>query len=402
MGAGDCSVLRRRHSSSVDHAHAAARVAASARNAGSCHARVGAPAPRRAPSRAPAQRAQQVIAFEPDLPRACDRRRASHSACGTCTSSGLSREADAAARSGITPASRAASRTGAKLRRWATQAPCSCSAASARAWHSPCGRRSRTADGSACSSSGTGGRDTPWPGSTRPRSPPPWRRPWMIASLGTRSTGSWLPSTSTRTGISRRPSTARRIASRVACRMLRCRSPRRWPAQCRTHSALARISSNSSSRRAGAQHLGIGQARRSACRSSRITAAATTGPASGPRPASSTPAIKPGPMPVEAQLFSVQEFVAIASVARARGVAPQQVVDSVKRVGQRVAALPARRAMRSQLRPSACGVASCCSSSGTTNSRHRMLGRPTQGCRRMRFMICQTARACGRRSPSAA
>ena len=43
----------------------------------------------------------------------------------------------------------------------------------------------------------------------------------------------------------------------------------------------------------GRQHLGVRQAMRSDFSSSRITAAATTGPASGPRPASSTPATRP-------------------------------------------------------------------------------------------------------------
>ena len=43
-------------------------------------------------------------------------------------------------------------------------------------------------------------------------------------------------------------------------------------------------------------------------RGSRITAAATTGPASGPRPASSTPAIRPGRVPAQLPCSGLQYF----------------------------------------------------------------------------------------------
>ncbi len=103
-----------------------------------------------------------------------------------------------------------------------------------------------------------------------------------------------MPSTRTLVGFKRRPLTARCMASIVACRMLS------WS-----------ISSTDGQRNRTTQRFGtdfvvqvltLGQ--RSApwsppdpligARSSRITAAATTGPASGPRPASSTPATSPG------------------------------------------------------------------------------------------------------------
>ena len=98
---------------------------------------------------------------------------------------------------------------------------------------------------------------------------------------------------STITGFRRRPCTARRMASMVACRMLiwSISSTLAWAME--QHRALARISSNSFSRRASVSFFesarpAIGR------RSSRMTAAATTGPTSGPRPASSTPATRPG------------------------------------------------------------------------------------------------------------
>ena len=71
------------------------------------------------------------------------------------------------------------------------------------------------------------------------------------------------------------------------------RSPRRWPRRCSSTAPWR------GSRRTGARACAALSAFESArpligCRSSRITAAATTGPASGPRPASSTPATRPG------------------------------------------------------------------------------------------------------------
>ena len=55
------------------------------------------------------------------------------------------------------------------------------------------------------------------------------------------------------------------------------------------HRALARISSNKASRRLAVSFLESVRPLMG-CNSSNITAAATTGPAKGPRPASSTPA----------------------------------------------------------------------------------------------------------------
>ena len=87
------------------------------------------------------------------------------------------------------------------------------------------------------------------------------------------------------------PSSARRIARNVACRMLR-QSISSRSAQPTAHaSARSRISgaSRSRSRRSAPSNRASPRMRR---RGSRITAAATTGPASGPRPASSTPATR--------------------------------------------------------------------------------------------------------------
>jgi len=55
-----------------------------------------------------------------------------------------------------------------------------------------------------------------------------------------------------------------------------------------------------------------------------------------------------------------------------------------------------RGASSSQARPavaSASGVAASWISSGTTNSPHRMLGRPNQGCKAKRFMRHQLSHA---------
>ena len=117
--------------------------------------------------------------------------------------------------------------------------------------------------------------------------------PFTIASAKTSSTGSWLPSTSTLLGFNRSPLTARCIAKSVACKMFSVSISSTVASAIEQHKALARIWSNKRSRFKAVSFLesakpGMG------CKSSNMTAAATTGPAKGPRPASSTPAINPG------------------------------------------------------------------------------------------------------------
>ena len=127
--------------------------------------------------------------------------------------------------------------------------------------------------------------------------------------------GSWLPSTSTLRGVRRRPSTARRIASSVACRMLR-RS----------------ISSTLASRDAAAQRLGADLVVRGARASPRLSSFESFRPRIGcarrgspPRPPPARPAARgrprrrrpPGPAtsPAQAELLSAARTCAIASVA---------------------------------------------------------------------------------------
>ena len=105
------------------------------------------------------------------------------------------------------------------------------------------------------------------------------------------STGQRLPSTSASSGATASPSQARRIASSVAWRMLSASISATSASAIAHASARSRITTASSSRRGADSSLesrspAIGRA------GSRITAAATTGPASGPRPASSIPAIR--------------------------------------------------------------------------------------------------------------
>ena len=119
--------------------------------------------------------------------------------------------------------------------------------------------------------------------------------PPTMARIGKASAGQRLPSISTSAGVSDKPATARCIASRVACRMLMASISSTVASAIAQASAFSRISMASRSRRAAESFFEsarptIGRA------GSRITAAATTGPASGPRPASSTPQIMPEPM----------------------------------------------------------------------------------------------------------
>ena len=108
------------------------------------------------------------------------------------------------------------------------------------------------------------------------------------------SRGQRLPSTSTWSGRTPRRSTARRMASRLAARMFSA-SISAASAQA-TAQAVARAATASASRARAAAPSVLESASPATGRpGSRITAAATTGPASGPRPASSTPATRRPP-----------------------------------------------------------------------------------------------------------
>src|SRR5678815_1742860 len=102
------------------------------------------------------------------------------------------------------------------------------------------------------------------------------------------------PSTRTRSGRGRSASTARCMLMSVAWRMLWRSMAAGWPKEIRTASALATISANNSSRSSSSICL-ESFTRKSGDSSRRTTAAHTTGPASAPRPASSTPAITEKP-----------------------------------------------------------------------------------------------------------
>ena len=98
--------------------------------------------------------------------------------------------------------------------------------------------------------------------------------------------GGWLPSTRSARGRTGRRATARRIARRVARRML-SRSISSTDAAPTATMARSASAAASASRRAGERSLEFVMP---STGSGRITAAARTGPASGPRPTSSTPA----------------------------------------------------------------------------------------------------------------
>ena len=149
--------------------------------------------------------------------------------------------------------------------------------------------------------------------------------PLTMASAGMVRVGRRLPSTKTRLGNKRKPSTARRIASSVACKMFSASISSTLASPTLQHSALARTSSARRSRVTGPSVLESRSPLIGFC-SSRITAAATTGPASGPRPASSTPATKPCTAQVRPSCSGSKDFFDRIG-GRARGVAAQQVVQ---------------------------------------------------------------------------
>jgi len=116
--------------------------------------------------------------------------------------------------------------------------------------------------------------------------------PSTIARAGSASIGHCEPSNNTSWGETESDSTARRMASRLACRMFRLSISSTLAQATAQASALflMRIESRSRSRALKTLESAIpGGARRAG---SNTTAAAQTGPASGPRPASSTPQIR--------------------------------------------------------------------------------------------------------------
>ena len=107
------------------------------------------------------------------------------------------------------------------------------------------------------------------------------------------------PSTNTCCGISGKPCTARLSAHSDACRIL-SRSIRAVDPNATANEDVAQIFSNSSSRRSGVSRLESSMPFGIRLGSS-TTAAATTGPASGPRPASSQPATGQTPRLISAR-----------------------------------------------------------------------------------------------------
>jgi len=119
--------------------------------------------------------------------------------------------------------------------------------------------------------------------------------PPTSAVCGTGRPRAGSPSIKVWSGGAGRAFTARAMARWVARRMLRrsISSTPAWPVDQTTPGCVARIAKNFSRRAAG---IFFESFRPSSLKSpGRMTAAATTGPASGPRPASSTPATKRNP-----------------------------------------------------------------------------------------------------------
>src|SRR5512135_2364450 len=120
------------------------------------------------------------------------------------------------------------------------------------------------------------------------------RSPPTSASCGRPISAMGSPSTSSASAAPGRRSTARRIASAVATRMLR-RSISRVLAAPTPTGRVETIAAASCSRRRRVSCFESSTPSRRGASGVRRTAAATTGPASGPRPASSTPASRRTP-----------------------------------------------------------------------------------------------------------
>jgi len=116
--------------------------------------------------------------------------------------------------------------------------------------------------------------------------------PSTIARAGTASIGQCEPSNNTSCGNTESVSTARRMASRLACRMFRLSISSTLAQAMAQASALSLIRIVSRSRSCELNILESAMPRGARRAGSNTTAAAQTGPASGPRPASSTPQIR--------------------------------------------------------------------------------------------------------------
>ena len=201
------------------------------------------------------------------------------------------------------------SRTGAKLRRWCCRRRARAAPPGARASSSPCGRRSRTADAPRAGRCSSRSRWTlamiDAAEIARTRASPPIT---VAPASPARAAGCRRPARCSAAGAS--PSTARRIASSVARRMLsRSISSTLASATLQQTAPWRRISRSSRSRSSGCSSFESFRPRIGPF-SSRITAAATTGPASGPRPASSTPGHQPATSTIRRSLSARKKVLA--------------------------------------------------------------------------------------------
>ena len=335
------------------------------------------------------RRRAQVVAFEPQQRRPCAIGAGSRCAAGArSTSSGLSRERDRAAASLVMARSPAPTRTGAKLRRCSAQAPCARSACRCSA------RRVALVRGEAVLRIALVqlqaqpvavhlGQD---------------RRRRDRLHLGIALDDGLRRHRPAPAAGCRRP--ARSAAAGAGLRP-RGASPAAWPAGCsarsisstlasatQQHSALARISSYSRSRRRGDQHLRVGQALdRLAARRGSPPRPPPGRPAGRGRPRRRRP---PGPGRASpGPAAQASRTCAIASVARRAVSRRSSRCSSVKRAASRARAggvvepAPARRrpAPRAGRRPAAARAR-------RTRGTGCWAGRPRAGsC--MRFISCQ-------------
>ena len=131
--------------------------------------------------------------------------------------------------------------------------------------------------------------------------------PLAIASTKISRTGMRFPSTNTLPGFKRKPLTARCMANIVACKIFRRSISSTVACATQNASALALIWSYKKFRCLALSFFesakpGLGS------KSSKITAAAKTGPASGPLPASSTPATKVGASQFKGDCLTSKDF----------------------------------------------------------------------------------------------
>src|SRR5579884_769307 len=135
--------------------------------------------------------------------------------------------------------------------------------------------------------------------------------PSTIARAGQgASSGTCVPSISASCGTGASAASARAMPSRVARKML-CRSMSSTLTSTTLNaSARSRMRAASAARRAGPSTFESASPRMRRAGSS-ITAATTTGPASGPRPASSTPAVSGGHGSIMQRLELVKDVIVI-------------------------------------------------------------------------------------------